>query len=225
MGYATINGMDVLETRLQLPRTGNWVADVVVDAATAAQLAPGTHASLGLDGGGLSFAGTVLRADEYVQMVILRLLGGAGGLGKPLNPKFYVSPPVNQVFRDMLADAGETISRRSTPAIASLNLPFWVTAQQPVGSGLSNLAAAADPNAVWRVQADGSVFLGVDGFPDSALTDYDLISYLPQENIQVIAAELPDVFPGEMFAGKKVSTVEHYVDSRSNRVTIWFGDS
>ncbi len=222
MSYATINGYAVLQARLQLPRTGNWVADVVVDAATASQVGPGQGAVLSLDAGGLTFTGTVLRSAAYVEQVVLRLLGGSGNLGLDLTPKFYTSTPVEQVFLDMLADASESASGQSDRSALGVNLPFWVTGKQAVSSGLSNLAVAAGPECVWRVLADGSVFLGVDGYPASALTDYDLIDYFPQENSQVIAAELPDVFPGESFAGKNVSSVEHYVDKDKNRATLWF---
>jgi hypothetical protein len=222
MSYATINGLNVIQARLQLPRTGNWVADVIVDTATAAQLGPGTSASLSLGEDELTFAGTVLRGAPFVELVCLRLLGGSGGLGRDLTPRFYTGSPVSKVLGDMLTDGGEDLSMSSDPAAIGVNLPFWVTCRQAICSGLTNLATAAGSETVWRVLSDGSVFFGVDTYPLSALTEFDLIDYFPQENIQIIAAELPDVFPGESFNGKNVSTVEHYIDSKSNRATIWY---
>ncbi len=224
IAYSTINGLPVIELALELPRTCNWIADVVVDAATAAQVPPGSAASLQMNEGGLLFQGTVYRAAPYAQLTILRLIGGSGLLSTVLEPKFYQGVAAQVVLEDMLAVASEQLSGSSSPAQLNTQLAFWSTlATMPVSMGLSNLCIAVDPDCVWRVLADGTVFFGVDAYPASALVDYDLLDYLPQENKQVIASELPEVFPGESFAGQNVSAVKHHVTGNGNTATVWFG--
>jgi hypothetical protein len=222
MSNALINGLPVLATRLQLPRTGIWTGDVAVDVATASRVATGAKATLELAGGAISFNGTVYRSDPYLQVVTLRLVGGANGLGGDVSPRFYNGVPLRIVLEDLLKDAGEQLSGSSSAAAMGTHLAFWAQLQQAAALALSSLADAGPDGSLWRMEPDGSVFFGVDSFQPSGLTDYELLDYRPQENMQVIAAEVPTVYPGESFAGRKVSAVEHSVDAQGSRVRLWF---
>lgn len=222
MSNALINSLPVLETRLQFPRFGNWTADVVVDSATASRVGQGAAARLVLGGGALPFMGTVYRVDSYADTVTLRLVGGANGLWKHCKPRFYRGVQMRLPLGDVLSDAGEALASSSDAAALGTQLSFWTLVQQPAAMALSLLAGAGPAATVWRMLADGTVFAGVDAFAPSKLSEYELIDYLPQEGVQVIAAEVPDVSPGQSFGGRHVSAVEHLVDANGSRSRLWF---
>jgi len=208
--------------RVTRPRAGNWVAELQVDAASAAGLSAGDAATLVTDGGALTFRGTVLRGDAYAQNVTLRLVGGANGLARPVTPRFYRGVQLGQPLRDALAGAGEQLSGTAQAAATSLHLAYWTAVQQPASEALTSLAEAAGPDVVWRVLPDGTVFFGEDGFPESALEEFDLTMSRPLEKMQEIASEAPTVHPGETFNGFRVSTVVHQVNPDASRVTLWY---
>lgn len=217
-----LNGLPVMRGRVTRPRSGNWVAELQVDAASAAGLTGGDAGTLITDGGALTFRGTVLRGDTYAQNVTLRLVGGANGLARPVEPRFYRGVQLGQPLQDALADAGEVLSGSVQTSARTLHLDFWTMVRQPASEALTSLAEAAGPDVVWRVLQDGTVFFGVDGFPESALVEFDLTMWRPLEKMQEIASEAPEVHPGETFNGFRVSTVVHSLMPDASRVTLWY---
>lgn len=212
-----------MEARIRLPRAGAWDAELAVDSATAAAIQAGSRQALEISSpvaGAITFEGTVFRSDSYAQNATLRMVGGAHGMATACKPHFYQSAPVQQVAIDILADVQESLSPSSSPAILSVQLPFWATVSQAAGKALSLLAGVV--GGVWRVLPDGTTFVGEDAFAASALVDFDLVDYRPLDGWQAIAAELPDVFPGESFNGFNVSSVEHAVNARGSRSKVWF---
>jgi hypothetical protein len=222
VGNVTINGFDVIEARLTVPRFGAWTADVVVDALTAANVATGSPVDLELAGGAMPFKGTSYLADAYAQTVTLRVVGGTNGLAKDCTPAFYRGCAIRLPIGDLMKAAGETLSSTSDQASLNTQLVCWTMMQQKVSLALSSLAMAGPDGAVWRVLQDGSIFFGVDSFAVSPLTDFELIDYLPQEGMQVIAAEVPNVFPGQSFNSRNVSDVEHTINAHGSRAKVWF---
>jgi hypothetical protein len=220
MADALLNGLAVLEARLTRPRWGNWVAELAVDSTTAAQLPSGSVGTLQFSG--LSFIGTMIRVDTYLQTVSLRMIGGANKMGKICTPRFFRGAPVSTVIQGLLQDAGATLSPACSSAALAVNLPFWVILAHPIGNALSNLAGAISTDSVWRIQPDGSVFIGPDAFLPSLISDYQLVKYSALENVQELASELPLINPGESFNGKLVSTVEHLFTENSSRVKLLF---
>lgn len=217
-----LSGVPVMVGRLTRPRAGNWVAELQVDAASASGLSGGNAATLVTDGGALTFQGTVLRGDVYAQNVTLRLVGGANGLVREVTPRFYRGVQLGQPLRDALGDAGEQLSGTAQAVSTGLHLDFWAAVRQPASEALTSLAEAAGPDVVWRVLPDGTVFFGADGFPESALVEFDLTMWRPLEKMQEIASETPQVHPGETFNGFRVSTVVHSLTPNASRVTLWY---
>lgn len=222
MSNVAINSLPVIEARLQVTRQGAWTSDVVVDAETAAQVATGSRVNLTLANGAISFLGTVYRGDPYAQTVTLKVVGGANGLSKKCAPRFYNPCAIRLPLADLLKDAGETLSPDSDQSTLGAALSGWAMLRQDVALALSSLADAGPEGAIWRVQPDGSVFFGVDSYPVSALQDFELVDYMPQEGLQVIAAEVPNVFPGQTFNSRKVSAVEHVIHQNGSRARVWF---
>jgi hypothetical protein len=216
-----LNGLPVMQGKVMRPRVGNWVAELQVDAATVASIADGALGTLKVDQE-VVLTGTVLRSGAYVQNVTLRIVGGRNGLSRLVKPRFYRGVQLAQVLQDILADAGETLSGTSTPEALAKVLGFWAQVEQPAAEALTSLAETAGAAAVWRLQPDGGVFLGVDGFPPSALVDFDLVESMPLEGLQVIATEAPDVHPGERFNDRNVSAVEHLLMPDGSRVRLFY---
>jgi hypothetical protein len=219
-----VNGLPVLEARLTLPRTGAWSAELVIDVLTAQQLGNGGPAAITIADDNatdpLSFSGTILRSDAYAEGVSLRVQGGKRGLNKTTSPRFYSSVQAGQPLTDILGDGGESAS--STSNATAVPLPFWTLIEQRVSQALSLLATSAGDEVVWRVLPDGTIFFGTDAFQATALTEFELIDYRPLDGFQVLASELPDLYPGESFNGFNVDVVEHVVNAKGNRARVWF---
>lgn len=222
MANSSLNGFPVIEGRILRPRVGNWVAELVLDAQVESQLPNGSPASLLTDGGALSFSGTILRGADYAQTVSVRVVGGKNGLGLPTRPRFYAGVELQQPLEDALGDGGERLSGSSDPGALATSFGFWTMVQQPVAQALTLLANKVGVACVWRVLSDGSVRFGTDGFPPTALSEFELISYLPQEKLQELSSEDPVINPGESFNGFHVSSVEHLLSSDSSRVRLLF---
>jgi hypothetical protein len=188
VGAASLNGFPVIQGRVLRPRVGNWVAELVLDAQFESQLPNGAAASLITDGGALSFSGTILRGGDYAQTVSVRVVGGKNGLNLQTKPRFYAGVELQQPLEDALGDGGESLSGTSDPGALATSFGFWTMVQQPVAQALALLANAVGGACAWRVLSDGSVRFGPDGYPPTALSDYELISYLPQEKLQELAS-------------------------------------
>jgi hypothetical protein len=222
MADVTINGLAVLEARIFTGRMGNWTGDLLVDAQTAQLVTQGGAADIQAYGGNLKLSGTVIRGDAFAQLVTLRICGGKHGLTTICKPRFYRGVPLSAPLKDVLGDAGEQLSGTSTAAALSLASPFWTLIAQEASEALSMLVKAGPSGCIWRVLLDGTVFFGVDSYPDSSLTDFELLDYLPQEGLQVISSESPTVFPGETFNSKKVSAVIHLIAEVGARTQVLF---
>lgn len=225
MADITVNGLAVLEARIFAGRMGNWTADLLVDAQTAQLVTEGGPANVSAYSGSMQFVGTVIRGDAFAQLVTLRVCGGKHGLPTVCTPRFYRNVPLSAPLKDVLGDAGEQLSGTSTAAALSLASPFWTLIAQEASSALSMLAKAGPTGCIWRVLPDGTVFFGVDIYSESALVDFELLDYLPQEGLQVISSESPTVFPGETFNSHKVSAVIHQIGEVGARTRVLFDDT
>jgi hypothetical protein len=92
---------------------------------------------------------------------------------------------------------------------------------------LSRLLLTAAPTATWRVLPDGSIWMGVETWPDSGLLegdDYQIISEDPMRAEAVLGVESPVIMPGTLLGGRRVSYVEHRLNSPETRTIVWFED-
>jgi len=109
------------------------------------------------------WSGYVLRsgvADGFGQAVIM---GGSGGLTKQLSASGYDNQIVaRMVVDDILRESGESLSLLSAAAVSSA-LGSWVRTADSAGAQLSALTDAI--GAIWRMQSDGSLYIGSDSWP------------------------------------------------------------
>lgn len=188
-----------------MPRIGAWYADVDVDA-----IAPLTG-SVTSEIDGVSFVGTVLRSGTHGGRVQARIVGGKGGLAKELDAQNYANGPTAQtILTDILRGAGETLSSTADASLLSTTFARW---QRDADTASECMVALLDAlGATWRVLSDGTIWVGVDVYPEQELV-YDLIDESWQTGDVIIAPEAPELRPGVTFRGQKLEEVVHYVSA------------
>lgn len=220
MSYLTLNGDPCLSATISLPRRGAWIADVEVQNVPA--VADGNLVSLVF--GSQTFVGTVHRVTAFEgRGPDVRIVGGRGGLSTLLSPAQFYQPSARNVVDAALTAASETLSSTSDAVTLANQLDFWERSSRTTGQELDALARVT--GLEWRVLADGSIFIGSSTWAASALTDYQVMDHTADTGKMVIAANDPVVFPGELFAGIRVSLVVHSITDAGTRTEIYQDDT
>jgi hypothetical protein len=208
-GDLQLNGIDVLDGVLQMPRIGRWTADLRIDSATV----PSGSVTLTSSDGTLSLRGAVRRGGEYTEVGHVYLVGGTGGLEGETAPVYYRSVTLQTPLTALLQSLGETLSPTSDATALNTFLPRWTREKGPGGPALARLADAAGVG--WRVLDDGTVWLGRDAFADAGVgeDEYELLEDRPAEFRVLIATEqIPSkIRPGTTFRDKRVAFVEYRI--------------
>ena len=213
MAFLTLDGRAVVFGRISMPRSGPWTADVTV--ATSDDLSgPVTL----LADGGQAFKGAVWQGGVYGDTAHVKLVGGAGGFGRALDPKFYRNAPASIVMGDLLREAGERLS--PTALAPSTNLPWYQRGRaNTAGEEMEQLCAAL--GIAWRVLGDGTVWVGTETYPVLEL-EHMLIDDFPDEGRRVISTELPSAIPATTFDGHRVVRVVHEISDAHFRTELVF---
>jgi hypothetical protein len=203
VSQVTVNGAPAIWGELRLPRVGAWDGDFGVLAREAGELEDAVEIAIGA----LTWRGAVVRSGTDGGVLQVRVVGGAGRLGSPVVPKAYQGVPLRIPVEDLLTEIGERLSPTSDATTLGTVLPNWSRTAQPAGVALAALLEGL--SVAWRVLADGSVWIGPETWPTSALTDYVFVGETPAAGvIEVFSAE-PRIFPGEIFRERRVSLVTH----------------
>jgi hypothetical protein len=151
----------VLSASILLPRTGAWVADVQTDGDGPADGAPVVLAHAD----GLAFAGAVVRGGPWQGAWRGRIVGGRGGLSRELQAAPYRNVTLAIIVEDLLREAGELPLAVDSDADAlALAVGRWLRAPGPAGHALAECARVV--GRLWRVRADGAVWIGADTYPE-----------------------------------------------------------
>lgn len=223
MALVSVNGKDALSMRAELPRVGAWHVDVKVDSADAIA----SPVTVTINDGVLVLKGSVARGGLFVDTAHVRIVAGAGGLNRLAKPRHYVSPTVRSILAHICADAGETLSTTVSVALLNRHLEHWTTAALPGGAIIARLCATLGPDIVWRFVRDGTLWLGVETWPDSGLKeidDYQVLHEWPEAGAQQLGVEAPQILPGTTLGGRRVSRAVHEV-GEATRTTVWFEDA
>lgn len=222
MAYATLNGSPILSASIGMPRVGAWHADVALPATAAIT----GRCTLAVDGG-LTLVGTVKRSDVWLETVKLRMVAGAGGLGRLAKPQHYRQTRLSVVLADLLKTAGETLASDADSAALALSFGSWATMANPVGVMVSALLADGRlPEATaWRMKPDGTLWLGPETWPESGLVnvvEYQDLEEHPQDGRLELGVEALRLLPGTVLDGRRVSYVEHVLTGDAARTRPWF---
>jgi hypothetical protein len=219
MSIVTANNMHVLTGTLTLVRTGVWHCDLELDGDKA----PAAGDALTIKDGALQFSGTVLRAGVQTERVHLRGIGGKAGLRKQLGPRSYVGCSLKLPLDDIMTATGETLDPTSDADILSQRLDHFT---RDTGTGGTALKILLDlVGATWRVQPNGTVWVGVDTYPAQTLSGtVQAIEQDPLLGRFEIAPDSMDLRVGVTYQGHKVSRVEHRIDGGKLRTSYLVED-
>lgn len=180
MSDCTANGNEVLRGNVKLPYEGAITAEIEYNAD--ARLTGAVSLMLL----GRSFTCSVVADPNDPELALSadsggffrsRLVAGAGGLEKPLEPQEWPQgAAVQQVLSAILTAGGETQAADINPDLLSRVVPQWSFTQGTVLSALSALAQYL--GVIWRIRDDGRIWLGVPvpaaaTAPDYILTEID----------------------------------------------------
>jgi hypothetical protein len=221
VAYATLNGSPILFATIGLPRVGVWHADVALSATAAIT----GRCTLAIDGG-LTLVGTVKRSDVWLETVKLRMVAGAGGLGRLARPQHYRQTRLSVVMADLLKAAGETLASDTDSAALALSFGSWATMANPVGVMVSALLADGrlPVTTAWRMRPDGTLWFGPETWPDSGLvnvSDYQDLEEHPEDGRIELGVEAPSLLPGTVLDGRRLSYVEHVLTGDAARTRVW----
>lgn len=212
--HIKLSGKQVVDCTVTLSSTGPWS---VVASVNTQEAASGRMELSIADA--LVFSGTVKRAGVVNGRSQVWVTGGAGRMQEQIEGKAYADVPVRVVLSEILGAVGETLSAQSDAAILDKKFRHWIRSRNPARRELEVLLEEA--GAVWRQYPDGSIWVGVDDWPETQLkTDYVILEEDRANGRVVIAADVPLVLPGEMFLGGKVTGVEHRLAGANLRTIV-----
>jgi hypothetical protein len=201
--------------QIDLPLTGIWMADVKMGDQVAPDV--GTYVTATLRDTAMP---AMVATSELVDGIVhMRLIGGKGGLGNTSRPKHYHAPLLRHVLADLLRDAGETLSPTSSASVLSLSLEAWTTLRRPTGATLAALCAVAGAN--WRVLPDGTVWIGVETWPESTAQVRSLARDGAAAS-NTLGTDGPEVWPGTTLNGRRVDGVIY--DLETNRTSVLYAE-
>ena len=222
MALVNVNGHGAVEARVWFPRSGLWNADLVVDSADDLT----GPVTISIDEGRLVLQGTVWRGGQYLDKSMIQVVAGADGLRQIAKAKHYNGANARVVLSDLLSSVGEKLSATADDSTLRAHVPAWTTASLPVGHVLALLLASAAPAANWRSLPDGTIWVGPETWPASALTadDYQIMNEDPRQLTALLGAQAPLVLAGTTLGGRRVSYVQHVINAEGVRGYVWFED-
>jgi hypothetical protein len=218
----TANNLPILSGTISLPRVGAWQCVLELGTEDDTQ-APVEGSAITIKDGVRSFVGTITRSGIVSGRVSLRAAGGAGGLRNPVPANSWTNVPLRIPLRDTLAAVGETLNTTVVSSLLETRLDHWTRAAGPAGSALS--AMLEPQGASWRVLADGTVWAGVETWTDQKVAGGEVLEPDPELGTFTIASDSLELEPGRTFLGRKVSRVEHRIESGSVRTFYWVEDA
>lgn len=213
MAHSTCNEASILSGRVTLPRQGVWHAELVL----LAEQPPSGGVTVRL-GAALSLRGTVVRSGVFAGQVRVWVVGGAGGLQRQLEPKWYLGAPRRLPLVDLVEEAGERLATTADPALLDEVLsPGWTRVRATAAEALGRLLEGT--GASWRILPDGSLWAGAETWPTAqGMADLVVLEEDRSRGRLVLATEAPQLLPGQTLRGDRVSDVEITVEPERLRL-------
>jgi hypothetical protein len=209
----TVNGAPVHELHLTCPENGPWITDVAYGADEPPQ---GTAT---LSDGTRTLLGTFIRADELSGLVRARIVGGRGGLRKPVRANNFHAASARNILSDTLRPVGEALSASSAPAVVNTVLTSWTRLQGLASEAVAMLAENFRAN--WRVRDDGTVWVGTDAFAASQSTAL-LLDKDVRHGFALVAPEALDLEVGTTFNGDRIRRISYALEDGALRARYWW---
>lgn len=182
MSDATLNGQAIIRADHKQPYSGAWTAEIELDADSR----PLGAASLVLLG--RTWQGTVIADPNDATLALsgdsggwfrCRLVGGAGGLQKPVTPtEWSQGALVQTVLSYILGAGGEVQAATISTGLLGKVLPQWSIVASTVGEALSAFTEAL--GVIWRTLDDGTIWLGTPNPQPVTAPEYILTDINPE---------------------------------------------
>lgn len=200
----TVNDQICLAGEIFEQPVGSWRARIEVDSE-----ANKLKRAVTIKVGEASFVATVVRGDvpEGKGRWVGQLVGGAGGLDRIVDAKYYRQSALRSVVQDVLAAGGETLDTAgSDPSALSLFLTRWSRTKGTVRQALTAIAKKA--GAFWRMTRAGKVvLLKADTWREVKFA-YDYIDADPTDGkIEIAPGDAPQARPGISVGEHKAASV------------------
>ncbi len=224
MGMNTINGDDILKMRMYEPRVGIWHADI--DSDTDTDITKGTAVTIELENGLVTFTGTVFRGGIESGRWMGRIVGGAGGLRTEVAAKYYQNATFGVVLAELMTASGETLNTLTDSAITLHQRARWWRARGKVSHEIKTIVdllnrSEGDPGYIFRMQRDGTLFLGVDTFAVLEFQHEELDRKQNLSEVVIAPLQAPSLLPGVTFNGERIDYVLTDLVSESLRQRYW----
>lgn len=219
MSYVAVNGEPVFHAVIAFPRFGAWHADLAIASAVV----PTGQVTLTFGTGAISWKGFAYRGGAPFETATLRIVGGAGGIatGAQLTSQAYQNTPLSIPLQDILTATGETLSPNADPTVLNAGLRTWNRLAGPAGMAVSALVSAV--GASWRFMPDGTLWVGQETWPTDTEA-YTLLNDSPMYGEQEVFADAPNMRPGTILSGRKVSYVQHKFTAHSLLTEVLYED-
>lgn len=229
MSDCTLSGNEVIRGEVKEPYSGAWVAEMRLDADAK----PTGSVSLVLLGS--TWKGSVI-ADPVDAMLTLsgvdggyftaRVVGGAGGLGKQVQPQEWAQgAAVQQVLSYILQAGGESQATDIDPQILGTALSQWSITTGTVGGALAALVeylAVSKPGLVWRIRRDGLVWIGAPSPVQVPPPDYIVTAPGPEAGQAIWDLNEVTVGPDQIIDGLTIRQVIYQWDAAQLRALVTF---
>lgn len=224
MSDFTLNGQPVMRGDVIEPYQGAITAEVEVDADTN----PTGAQTLRLFS--KTYACTVV-ADPSDPTLALsgdsggwkrcRLVAGAGGLDKPIAPHEEAQGAVvSQLLTAILGAGGEAMATDIAPDLLVRVVPQWSWRAGTVGNTLSALAEYL--GVVWRIRADGLVWIGVPAPTPATTPDYIIVDVAPEMGTAAWDLNDATASPDQIIDGLTLRQIIYSFDGSSLRAFVTF---
>lgn len=211
MAFLLANDVPVLRATITRPLVGPWSADVEVDG-------PALEGRVTLVGGGATLVGTVLRGGAPAERSAARIVGGAGGLGAAVGPRYWRNAAARALLVELLSVGGEELAATSDAASLATTFATWVRVGSNVGNALG--AIVRELGVSWRVDAAGKVVVGLPTWPVVA-ADYALVAEVAGSGRADLATEDMTLEAGVTLDGRRLRHVVYDVSAEQVRVNAW----
>lgn len=211
-------GAVVSSGSIELPRIGPWRADLRVDSPAA--ITGPVEIRIGKSD---VLKGTIVhgRSVMYEGYFRARVAAGGAGMRVKVNPKHYTSPTLRNVLSDLCADAGEAISSTADSATLLTQFAHWTTMGMEAGLAIRLLMESAPSGTVWRMLADGTLWVGQETWPVSRVTDFREVAQTPEDAVVEVGLEEPFLLPGTTLGGRKLDQVNIEITGGKVKTTVW----
>lgn len=219
MPVLSVAGKSVTRGAVVLPRLGAWHADLWLDA----DVAPSGAVALSWGDGAATWRGTVVQGGAVTEggPAAVRVVGGAGGLGRQLPGQSYRNASARAVLEQILVASGERLSGTSPATSLGSLQARWSRAAAPAGQQIGRLVASL--GLLWRVLPDGSIYVGPE--PGGRLTldkDSQVVARAPALGRVTLAPSAPWVLrAGQTFEGAVLHEIVHRIAPSEIRSELW----